>query len=92
MKKDGVNIIIGLGHSGYDVDQKIARNCPLIDVIIGGHSHSFIESGQHSQMEKVEGPYPTIFTHTNGKEVPIVQAYAFTKYLGQLQLTVSLNR
>lgn len=89
MKKDGVNIIIGLGHSGYDVDQKIAQNCPLIDVVVGGHSHSYLQSGQDNQIEKVEGPYPTIITQKNGKVVPIVQAYAFTKYLGQLQLAVS---
>lgn len=92
MKADGVNIIIGLGHSGYDVDQRIAKACPLIDVIIGGHSHTLLGSDQHTHDENVVGPYPTIVTQHNGKVVPVVQAYAFTKYLGQLKLTVSKKK
>nr|CAD7201881.1 unnamed protein product [Timema douglasi] len=31
-----------------------------------------------------EGPYPTVVTQASGKMVPIVQAYAFSKYLGNL--------
>lgn len=90
LNKDGVNIIIALGHSGYDVDKQIAKNCPLVDVVIGGHSHSFLYSGQNHHSEKVEGPYPTTVIQESGKEVPVVQAYAFTKYMGELKLTVSL--
>lgn len=89
LEKDGVNIIIAIGHSGYDVDKQIAKNCPLVDVVIGGHSHSFLYSGQHEHSEKVEGPYPTHVIQGSGKEVPVVQAYAFTKYMGELKLTVS---
>lgn len=89
LKENGVNIIIGLGHSGYDVDQKIAKKCPLIDVVIGGHSHSYLQSGHQHHDEQVEGAYPTIVTQPGGKRVPVVQAYAFTKYLGELKLSVS---
>lgn len=48
LSSTGVNIIIALGHSGYDKDREIGINCPLIDVVIGGHSHSFLYSGDHS--------------------------------------------
>lgn len=82
-----MHIIIALGHSGYVVDQEIARSCPLVDVVVGGHSHSFL--GEHPDAEVSEGPYPTIVTQSNGKEVPVVQAYAFTKYIGALRLNVS---
>lgn len=34
------------------------------------------------------GPYPTIVTKENGVKVPVVQAYAYTKYLGHLMLNV----
>lgn len=36
--------------------------------------------------EPSEGEYPTTVTQTSGKKVPVVQAYAFTKYLGCLNL------
>lgn len=89
MKKNGVKIIIALGHSGYEVDQEIAKNCPLVDAVIGGHSNTFLYTGDAPDAEKVDGPYPTVVKQASGKEVPVVQAYAYTKYLGELKLGVS---
>lgn len=86
LKAQGINILIALGHSGYQTDQKIAANCPEIDLVIGGHSHSFLYSGKEPDVEHSEGPYPTIVKQKSGKEVPVVQAYAYTKYLGKLHL------
>lgn len=37
-------------------------------------------------MEDPQGEYPTLVTQSNGKVVPVVQVYAFTKYLGYLNL------
>ena len=37
LKADGVNIIIALGHSGFERDKQIAAQCPEIDLVIGGH-------------------------------------------------------
>lgn len=85
----GVNIIIALGHSGYDMDMEIAKSCPLVDVVIGGHSNTFLYSGRQPDIEEINGPYPTVIKQSSGKEVPVVQAYAFTKYLGELELSVS---
>lgn len=90
MKNTGVNIIIALGHSGYDVDREIAKKCPLVDVVIGGHSNTFLYSGEKPDIEAIDGPYPTVIVQDSGKEVPVVQAYAYTKYLGKLDLSVSL--
>ena len=42
LHSEGVNIIIGLGHSGYQKDIEIAKKVPHIDAIIGGHTHSFL--------------------------------------------------
>lgn len=89
LKNKGVNIIIALGHSGYEIDKDIAKNCPLVDVVIGGHSNTFLYSGQQPDIEKIDGPYPTVIKQASGKEVPVVQAYAFTKYIGELELSVS---
>lgn len=46
LRDDGVNIIIGLGHSGIEVDQIIAKEVEDIDLIVGGHSHTFLYSGK----------------------------------------------
>ncbi len=41
--KDQVNIIILLSHLGIEKDRQIAKKYNEIDVIVGGHSQSFIE-------------------------------------------------
>lgn len=90
MKKEGVNIVIALGHSGYDKDQEIARDCPLVDIVVGAHSHSFLYTGTPPDTDFVEGPYPTVVEQKSGKKVPVVQASAFSKYMGILKLSVRL--
>lgn len=91
LRLTGVDIIIALGHSGYEKDMEIGIECPLVDVVIGGHSHSFLYTGNHSEPESAIGPYPTTVTKPNGVKVPIVQAYAYTKYLGHLRLSFDAN-
>jgi len=84
----GINIIIALGHSGYEKDKEIARRCPDVDLVVGGQSHTFLYSGKAPSKEVSEGPYPTIVVKPDGRKVPVVQAYAYTKYLGNLLLEV----
>lgn len=43
-------------------------------------------SGQAPDWENPQDDYPLIVTQPNGKTVPVVQAYAFTKYLGYIHL------
>ncbi|KAM8711591.1 hypothetical protein ACLKA7_012156 [Drosophila subpalustris] len=92
LKDQGIKIIIALGHSGYQKDQEIARDCPEVDIVIGGHSHTFLDSSQpvadkdDTNPEAVRGPYPTTVVQPSGKKVPVVQAYAYTKYLGKLHV------
>lgn len=49
-------------------------------------AHSFLYSGQVPSIESAEGDYPVMVTQANGKRVPVVQAYAYTKYLGKLDV------
>ena len=37
-------------------------------------------------MEQPYGPYPTLVEQASGRVVPVVEAYAHTKYLGHLTL------
>jgi hypothetical protein len=47
----------------------------------------FIYPGTPPSTETPVGEYPTLVEQTSGKIVPVVQAYAYTKYLGYLALT-----
>ncbi|XP_055005554.1 LOW QUALITY PROTEIN: 5'-nucleotidase [Boleophthalmus pectinirostris] len=82
----GVNKIIALGHSGFTVDQEIARTVRGVDVVIGGHSNTFLYTGSPPSVEVPVGPYPFLVRSVDGRQVPVVQAYAFGKYLGHLHI------
>ncbi|GLV34734.1 Ecto-5'-nucleotidase 2 [Carabus blaptoides fortunei] len=88
LKQKGVNTIIAVGHSGFEMDKNIAENVPLVDVVIGGHTNTFLYNGPQPDIEVPEGLYPTVITQPSGKKVPVVQAYAYTKYMGQLNLII----
>ncbi len=75
---EGINKIIVLSHSGYRVDQRVAAETTGVDVIVGGHSNTYLANND----DNADGPYPTV---VNG--VAIVQAYAYGKYLGELNVT-----
>lgn len=74
----GINRIIVLSHSGFRVDQRVASETTGVDVIVGGHSNTFLSNVDDS----AQGPYPTMVGNT-----AIVQAYAYGKYLGELNVT-----
>ncbi|MCV3735924.1 5'-nucleotidase C-terminal domain-containing protein [Rhizobium sp. TRM96647] len=82
IQAEGVNKIVLLSHVGYWRDQEIARAVDGIDVIVGGHSHTLLSNTD----EKAIGPYPTFVRNPAGVDVPIVQAYAYSKYLGDLKV------
>ncbi|HEY8575055.1 MAG TPA: bifunctional metallophosphatase/5'-nucleotidase [Devosia sp.] len=83
LKAAGVEKIIGLTHVGYTHDLEIAANVPGIDVIVGGHSHTLLSNTE----EGAAGPYPTLVKGPDGVEVPVVTAYSYGKYLGDLVVT-----
>lgn len=85
IEAEGVDKIIALTHVGYVKDQEIASKVDGIDVIVGGHSHTYLSSTD----DKASGPYPTLVKNPSGIEVPIVTAYAYSKYLGDI--TVNFN-
>src|SRR5690625_2697345 len=45
--KEKTDVIILLSHLGISEDQEIARRFPEIDVIIGGHTHHLLRTGEH---------------------------------------------
>ncbi|CAK9801437.1 Protein 5NUC [Anthophora plagiata] len=91
LKEQGVNILIALGHSGFEVDKKIAKEVDDIDIVIGGHTNTFLYNGEQPNVEVPEGLYPTIVRQKSGRKTYVVQAYAYTKYLGNLTVTFDKN-
>jgi 5'-nucleotidase len=75
---DGVNKIIVLSHSGFVVDKDVAANTTGVDVIVGGHSNTLLSNTQ----ERAVDVYPVMVGDT-----AIVQAYAYGKFLGELNVT-----
>jgi 5'-nucleotidase / UDP-sugar diphosphatase len=65
------DLVIALTHLGMDADLKLAAAFPVIDVIVGGHSHTALEQPVSA-----------------GKTI-IVQAGAYSQYLGRLDLEVT---
>jgi len=47
-----VDLVIALTHIGHRSDVELARRCPEIDIILGGHSHTVLEVP-----EKIENTY-----------------------------------
>ena len=83
LEAEGVTKIIALTHVGFNRDLEIAAAVPGIDAVVGGHSHTYLSANDPERA----GAYPTWVSQESGAMVPVVQAYAYSKYLGHLELT-----
>lgn len=96
MKDQGVEIIIVLSHCGLETDYRIAKEtAQWIDVIVGGHSHSFLYTVKDGDAapgpDKVKDVYPAVVESQDGHKVLIVQASARMKYVGDLTVHFDEN-
>ena len=76
-KEEKCDLVIALSHLGFDnygmSDIILAENSKYIDLIVGGHSHTFL-------------PEPYKVRNLEGKVVPIVQTGAKTRYIGRFDI------
>jgi 2',3'-cyclic-nucleotide 2'-phosphodiesterase (5'-nucleotidase family) len=70
------DLVIALTHIGYDEDQILAENSRGLDLIIGGHSHTILESMNQT-------------ANRDGINVPIVQTGFNGKYIGKILVDVT---
>jgi len=85
LKAQGVDIIVGLSHAGIEVDLAVAAKTKYADVIVGGHSHTLLYNGTAPDGEKPYGTYPEVVRQeATNRTVLVVQASAYTKFLGNL--------
>ncbi|SFE56602.1 bifunctional metallophosphatase/5'-nucleotidase [Roseivivax sediminis] len=73
----GIDKIVLLTHVGLPEDRRLAEELTGVDLVIGGHSHTLL-----GDMEGAAGPYPVMVG-----DVPIFTAYAYGKYLGEIEVT-----
>ena len=76
LEAEGVSKIIALTHVGASKDMAIAESVAGLDAVVGGHSHTLFSNTEEGAMA-----YPTMVGN-----VPVVQAYAYSKYVGHLTL------
>ncbi len=77
LEAEGINKIIALNHVGISKDLEIAAQVSGLDAVIGGHSHTEMSNTKEDALA-----YPQMVG-----DVPVAQAYAYSKYLGELVLT-----
>jgi 5'-nucleotidase len=78
----GVSKIILLTHIGYNEDVALASQLAGVDIIVGGHSHSFIST----LYAGAEAAYPTLLESASGEPVVVVTAASKNTYLGRLDV------
>ncbi|GBF87994.1 hypothetical protein Rsub_00706 [Raphidocelis subcapitata] len=119
-----LHMIIGMSHTGYEEDLAMAAAVPDLDLIIGGHSHTFLNTPnttgpvfdktkgataanclKERACDEPEGNFPTYVASKvcSGqgaqesakcvtKNVPVVQAFFASKYLGHLKIDLATKK
>ena len=67
------DLIILLSHAGYDKDQEIVPQTRWVDLVIGGHTHTFVDDFLY-------------VTNARGKEVPIITDGRWGLEMGQINV------
>lgn len=73
LRSKGCDLVIVLSHLGYDEDVALAKTVMNVDMIIGGHSHTFLEA-------------PTVVNDAVGRPVNVVTDGCWGLYVGHIVL------
>jgi 5'-nucleotidase len=82
----GINKIILVSHSGYELEKEVASKVRGIDVIVGGHSHTPLGEQPSPNLPAGQGSYPTVQKDPNGDTVLVLQAYQWGMVLGNIRV------
>lgn len=98
LKKKGVNKVIMVTHIGLQNDQAVAKAVNGIDLIVGGHSQTFLGDineiksigySQHNQNESDDNRYAQLITNPDGGKTCIVQAGEWAKGYGLVNVSLT---
>lgn len=76
LKDQGCDVIVCLSHLGIQLDENLVAKTRNIDVILGGHSHTFFKN-------------PKNYLNMDGKNVTIMHTGKSGIYVGRLDLTLN---
>lgn len=85
LKGEGVNKIVLLSHLGLGAERDVAKQCPGLDVIIGGHSHTYLGKSGVQGFPQPGGPYPIVIENSESK-VLLVSAWEWGKVFGRIKV------
>lgn len=98
LKKKGVNKVIMVTHIGLQNDHAVAKAVNGIDLIVGGHSQTFLGDineiksigySQHNQNESDDNRYAQLVTNPDGGKTCIVQAGEWAKGYGLVNVSLT---
>ena len=72
------DLVILLSHAGYDVDQLIVPQTRWVDLVIGGHTHTFVDDFLYVK-------------NARGKDVPIITDGKWGLEMGQINVRRKLS-
>jgi 5'-nucleotidase len=87
LTRAGIDKIFLVTHVGYTGEQTLAKTIHGVDVIVGGHSHSYLGSAPGPGGAKPEGPYPTVVANADGGTTLLVQSWEGERVMGHIQVT-----
>lgn len=82
----GVNKIVVVTHIGFDNDQDWIASIEGVDVVVGGDSHSLLGDDQTAAVATPRGSYATIIEKADGSTTCVVQAWDYSKLIGNLDV------
>ena len=75
LKEKGCDLVVCLSHLGIQMDRELVAKTRNIDVILGGHSHTFMKG-------------PENYQNVDGKEVPVMHTGKSGVRVSRLNLTL----
>ncbi|KAJ2732482.1 hypothetical protein IW152_003758 [Coemansia sp. BCRC 34962] len=84
LRQKGIKRIIAVSHNGYHEDMDVAARTHGLDLIVGGHSHTYL--ALNASEPGAGGTYPTAVTNLNGHTTFVVQAKAWGEYVGYVDV------
>lgn len=87
-----IDKILVVSHCGYAIEKEMAARIAEVDVVVGGHSHSYLANPEFVAppgYPQPWGPYPTIVKNSKGGMALVLQAWEWGKVFGKL--TVNFN-
>jgi len=75
LRGQGADAVVCLSHLDLPLDQYLAQNVAGLDAIVSGHNHVITEE-------------PVFATSPDGRQIPIVRAGEFYRWVGKLTLSI----